>query len=315
MDLDWFPFFLRDFDEGTREMTNEEVGAYLRLLYYHFHNGSIPADQARAGYITGERLTDSVWAKLGEKFTAETAPPGRLVNVRMCNVRAVAEAAFKRRSEANRLNGQKGGLARGRKLRAQAGSRANAQPERIASESPSERVANGKPPARERQATLKHIEEKKEEDKRTTEGSSKKQTQGTNNLRARRSRRAPEDFKIDPTLGQWIQGRFPNVHVDVLRAWTARQLEKFKNHEFASPRSDWPATFRNWVLTCIDKGNVPAGAPKGGGDEEKRWKQTLELAAMFGMQKGPEEARETFAARVMERNQRRLEQLEQQKRG
>ncbi len=315
MDLDWFPFFLRDFDEGTREMTNEEVGAYLRLLYYHFHHGSIPADQARAGYITGERLTDSVWATLRQKFTDENAPPERLINVRMCNVRAVAEAAFRRRSEANRLNGQKGGLARGRKLRALAESGANAQPERIASDSLSDSPANGKPPASEWQANLKHIEEKKEERRLTTESSSKKQTQGTKTLRARRSRRAPEDFKIDPVLGTWIQGKFPSVPVDVLRVWTAKQLEKFRNHEFASPRSDWPATFRNWVLTCIDRGDVPAGAPRGSGDEEKRWKQTLELAAMFGMQRQPEESREVFAARVMERNQRRLAQLEQQKRG
>lgn len=307
INLDWFPFFLRDFDEGTRELTNEEVGAYLRLLYYHFHNGSIPADRARAGYITGEALTEAVWATLTQKFLADGAPPGRLVNMRMANVRSIAEASFKRRSEANKVNGMKGGLARAERLRTRAG----AQSQRIASES----LTNGKqmvsePQPSDRRSSSILGEEKNKTGGRSKAGVSAGKSVDTPNSRARRSRRAPEDYKISDELGKWLLSKFPGVHVDTLRAWTAKQLEKFKNHEFASPRSDWDATLRNWVLTCIDKADVPKGIARNGGDEEKAWQDTLKTAAVLSMEKEPDETREAFSARVNERNQRRIAALE-----
>jgi uncharacterized protein YdaU (DUF1376 family) len=304
-DLDWFPFFLRDFDEGTREMTNEEVGAYLRLLYYQFHNGSIPADQARAGYITGERLTDAVWATLTKKFLPN-GMADRLVNEKMREVRADAEERFKRRSEANRLNGQKGGLARGAKLRAAPRS------ERIASESP----ANGKPPANGSASDGKRLSSTRGEEKEKTGGPTTKsvsagKSSDTPNGRARRTRRMPEDYKMPDSVGKWIQEKFPGVPVDTLRVWTKKQLEKIRNHEFNSPRSDWDAVIRNWVLECIDRGQVPSGSPRHGGDEEKAWRDTLMTASIFNMTKGPDESREAFTQRVHEANQRRLNALKQ----
>jgi uncharacterized protein YdaU (DUF1376 family) len=149
-DLDWFPFWLRDFDEGTREMTNEEVGAYLRLLYYQFHSGSIPADRERAAHVTGERFSDGTWQLLQKKFVADpSVPADRLVNLRMREVRLDAEARFKRRSEANRQNGRAGGLARGERLQ----SLGSQQPERVASDSP----ANGKRSANDTPANERRL--------------------------------------------------------------------------------------------------------------------------------------------------------------
>lgn len=307
-DLDWFPFWLRDFDEGTREMTNEDVGAYLRLLYYQWHYGSIPADRERASRVTGERFSDATWTMLQAKFVPDASVPGdRLVNLRMQAERRDAEIRFARRSAANRANGQRGGAARARNLRALAGQ----EPERVGSESPANRQRSASDPQASGERASSTLNTKKEEKIRlTTEGGSTGKVTDTGKGRARRSRRAPEDYKLSDAMGRWVQEKFERTPTDTLRAWTRKQLEKFRNHEFNSPRSDWDATFRNWVLNCIDRGDVPHGAVAGG-DEEKAWQDVLKTAAIFNMTRAPDESREAFAARVNERNQRRLDALNQ----
>jgi len=311
-DLDWFPFWLRDFDEGTREMTNEDVGSYLRLLYYQWHYGSIPADRERASRVTGERFSDSTWAMLQAKFVVDpSVPTDRLVNLRMQTERKEAEIRFARRSDANRRNGQRGGLARGENLRALAGKGS----ERIANEL----QASRQPVANESQAKGKRLSStyKKEQEGgggSATGGSDAGTVRDTSNTRARRARRAPEDYKISDPLGKWLKSQFPSVQTDTLRAWTKRQLEKFRNHEFNSPRSDWDATFRNWVLSCIDRADVPNGTTRSP-DDEKGWQEVLKVAAIFNMTREADESREGFAARVTERNQKRLAALEESKRG
>jgi uncharacterized protein YdaU (DUF1376 family) len=312
MDLDWFPFFLRDFDEGTKEMTNEEVGAYLRLLYYHFHEGSIPAERERAARITGERFSDDTWATLQRKFLPhDSVPADRLLNLRMRDTRLEAEERFRRRQDANRANGRKGGLSRGRRLRSlgELQAREAAESEPIASES----LANRQPVASQSVANGKRNSSKEErEDKKTTDLRGDPPVSGPKNSSARRSRRAPPDLKIEEETGAWIKAQFPTVHVDTLRAWTKQQLEKIRNHEFSSPRSDWQAVIRNWVLGCLERGQVPSGAPKDGGDEEKAWQNTLRTAALFpGLSKHADESREDFTLRVNRANQRRLDALEQ----
>lgn len=300
-DLDWFPFFLRDFDEGTREMTNEEVGAYLRLLYYQWHYGSIPADRERASKITGERFGDTTWSMLLKKFVPDASvPEDRLVNKRMQQTRIEQEARYQRRVEANRANGKRGGLSRGRKLRA-LGTQAS---EQVASES----LASGNR-VDERAGSIERVK-KKDNAKGTTDSEDSK-IPDTKTVRARRQRRVPEDFKIGDKLAEWLKQQFPKTQLDALKVWTKRQLEKFRNHEFNSPRSDWDATFRNWVLSCIDRGDVPAGGAAASADEERAWQDTLKLAAVFKLTRLPEESREAFTARVKELNDRRLNALRQ----
>lgn len=304
-DLDWFPFFLRDFDDGTKEMTNEDVGAYLRLLFYQWHYGSIPADRERASRVTGERFSDATWAMLQAKFVPDpSVPADRLINKRMQAERAEAEERFARRSEANRRNGQRGGLERGRRLRT-LGAPAS---ERVASDS----LANGQRSGSGSEANAQRMRSTaKKEDKTkdtTTEVSGTSEVSGPKSGRARRQRRVPDEWRIEEKLAAWIKEQFPKVATDVLTAWTKRQLQKFRNHEFNSPRSDWDATFRNWVLGCIDRGDVPSGAARGA-DEEAAWQKTLSLAAVLGLSRGSEETREGFTERVNERNQRRLDGL------
>jgi uncharacterized protein YdaU (DUF1376 family) len=64
-----FLFYTADFNEGTQDFTNEEVGAYLRLLLFQFSRGHLPLDsiQRRLG-SDFERL----WSVLSMKFIEDS---------------------------------------------------------------------------------------------------------------------------------------------------------------------------------------------------------------------------------------------------
>jgi hypothetical protein len=63
------------------------------------------------------------------------------------------------------------------------------------------------------------------------------------------SRRCPEDFAPSAELVAEVAA--PGVNV-------ARELAKFRDHTFKTARSDWPATFRNWLRDAADRAK-PAG--------------------------------------------------------
>lgn len=58
------------------------------------------------------------------------------------------------------------------------------------------------------------------------------------------SRRAPEDFAPDL---DFARAKLPDLDAQA-------EAEKFRDFEFARPRKDWPATWRNWIRTCADTG-------------------------------------------------------------
>lgn len=66
---------------------------------------------------------------------------------------------------------------------------------------------------------------------------------------SRASRRCPADFT--PSAELIAEASAPGVNV-------ARELAKFKDHTFKTARSDWPATFRNWLRDAADRAK-PAG--------------------------------------------------------
>lgn len=72
--------------------------------------------------------------------------------------------------------------------------------------------------------------------------------------RAKRSRRAPDDFVPDL---DFARSQLPDVDAE-------REAQKFRDWEFKTPRSDWPATWRTWVGNCRESGRY-ARAPKTGG--------------------------------------------------
>lgn len=72
-----------------------------------------------------------------------------------------------------------------------------------------------------------------------------------------RSRRAPQDF--EPDL-EYARGQVPDIDVE-------REVQKFRDWEFKTPRSDWPAVWRTWIGNCRESGKYARLAPQGSGAE------------------------------------------------
>jgi hypothetical protein len=69
--------------------------------------------------------------------------------------------------------------------------------------------------------------------------------------RTKRASRAPEDFKPDL---EYAKAQLPDIDAE-------RESQKFRDWEFKTPRSDWPATWRNWIQRCREtKQYAKAGA-------------------------------------------------------
>lgn len=84
-----------------------------------------------------------------------------------------------------------------------------------------------------------------------TKGREGKGSEEKGETRARRTSRVPKNFEPDRDLAL---RELPNLDVD-------REIQKFRDWEFATPRSDWPAVWRNWIQRCKETGQY-AGARK-----------------------------------------------------
>jgi len=58
--------------------------------------------------------------------------------------------------------------------------------------------------------------------------------------RGQRSNRAPSDFVVTPDMLAWASKNVPGLDV-------MRETDNFRDHEFRSPKTDWPAAWRNWM--------------------------------------------------------------------
>lgn len=72
-----FQFYADDFLAGTLDMSQEEVGAYIRLLCYQWNRGSIPVETEKQQRLAGGCVSVDVLAKF------RLLPDGRLVNERL----------------------------------------------------------------------------------------------------------------------------------------------------------------------------------------------------------------------------------------
>jgi hypothetical protein len=80
---------------------------------------------------------------------------------------------------------------------------------------------------------------------------------------SRSSRRCPADFSPDLV---YAKSQIPDINAE-------EEAAKFKDYEFAKPRSDWPAAWRNWIRRCKERGEY-ARTPKStaaNGPETPRW--------------------------------------------
>jgi len=80
-----FQFYARDFSEGTRALSAEEVGSYIRLLCHQWDKGSLPSGCEPLARIAGVSLVRMrrVWCALEEYFIVDPTNPNRLVNARL----------------------------------------------------------------------------------------------------------------------------------------------------------------------------------------------------------------------------------------
>ena len=60
-----FLFYVGDFNEGTQDFTNEEVGTYLRLLLFQFSQGHLPLGRIKRKLNSD---FDKLWPILSSKF-------------------------------------------------------------------------------------------------------------------------------------------------------------------------------------------------------------------------------------------------------
>lgn len=91
---DWVAFSTADFLVGTTELSNDEVGVYIRLLCLQHQRGSLPSDLAQlARLVPGVR---KAWPAIASKFVA--CGEGQIRNERMareCEAAARRMASYK----------------------------------------------------------------------------------------------------------------------------------------------------------------------------------------------------------------------------
>lgn len=59
-------------------------------------------------------------------------------------------------------------------------------------------------------------------------------------------KRCPESFEVTDAMRAWAAENAPDVDLQ-------RETAKFRDHEFAKGRTDWPATWRNWMREAQDR--------------------------------------------------------------
>jgi len=72
-----FQFYADDFLAGTLDLSQEEVGAYVRLLCHQWNRGSIPVEAEKQQRLAGGSVSVDVLAKF------RLQPDGKLVNERL----------------------------------------------------------------------------------------------------------------------------------------------------------------------------------------------------------------------------------------
>ena len=92
--LPYFPLYVNDFIGDTQDLTNEEIGAYLRILMYSWGKGKF-----RVSRIKWICQDDNIWAALAQYFIEED---GLWFNPRMERERERVFGVIEARSEAGK---------------------------------------------------------------------------------------------------------------------------------------------------------------------------------------------------------------------
>lgn len=99
-----FQFYASDFLVDTAEMTNQEVGAYIRLLSHQWVNGGLNGDPNRLANAVGIGLLE-VWDDIKHKF--ELCEDGKYRNPKLEKVRQTQINYRNKQSEAGKKGAAK----------------------------------------------------------------------------------------------------------------------------------------------------------------------------------------------------------------
>lgn len=91
----------------------------------------------------------------------------------------------------------------------------------------------------------------------------------------RAARKCPEAFEVTPAMAAWAMGEFAGMSTDGLQ----RETAKFRDHEFQSPKTDWPGAWRNWIRRAVENRGRAASAPVN--KQEALEARNHEVAARF----------------------------------
>jgi uncharacterized protein YdaU (DUF1376 family) len=97
-------------DERCAVMTPAQFGSYCRLLFYHWREGSVPADPEKLARLTGVHpgaQWRAVWKGIAECFQPHPELPGRLIQFRMYEEQILRSVNAKRQSESASRAGRK----------------------------------------------------------------------------------------------------------------------------------------------------------------------------------------------------------------
>ncbi|MBW1778889.1 MAG: YdaU family protein [Deltaproteobacteria bacterium] len=104
---DYFNFYPADFlsDENVVVMNNREIGCYIKLLCFHWREGSIPSDSNRLARLCGESSEEfsEIWINLAPCFKERK---GRLYNKRLSAEASRLENHIEKRKAAGRAGAQ-----------------------------------------------------------------------------------------------------------------------------------------------------------------------------------------------------------------
>lgn len=95
-----FQFYADDFLAGTLEMSQEEVGQFIRLLCHQWNRGSIPVETEKQQRLTGGCVSVDVLAKF------RLCEDGQLRNDRLESVRSERDRFLQQQSEKGRKSAE-----------------------------------------------------------------------------------------------------------------------------------------------------------------------------------------------------------------
>ena len=143
------------------------------------------------------------------------------------------------------------------------------------------------------------VAQSRAEERRKEQGESKQDNALSDCLKAgAQERRAPPGFEVTEVLQEWAAEKFPSVDID-------KETAKFRRHEFPTPRDDWDATWKTWIQRNAEYQERKNGTSIPPNDTE----QLLKLGKLLGMEKQSGESEAQYCERVVEVNQRRINDL------